>query len=218
MAAVHPSSINSRLHGGAWRSCYVVFHERVQTSKVYIRDTTPAPPLALLLLCGARLEQKQQQKHTETAAPGGGGAGGGGLLVLDEWLRVEVSSASMARMLVEMRQRLGRLLHLLVNKAGGQEQGGAARGDLSHEVAARPLVEALVELVRMEVEPELQRRQRLQTSSHLVAQEVQEGAGKKRKRAGASRRSNNKRTNSRFAPPLAGGGAVDLHASSFGDW
>jgi hypothetical protein len=36
---------------GEWKSCYVSFHECVRTSKIYVRDCTPVPPLAMLLFC-----------------------------------------------------------------------------------------------------------------------------------------------------------------------
>ena len=36
---------------GEWQSCYVSFHECVRTSKIYVRDCTPVPPLAMLLFC-----------------------------------------------------------------------------------------------------------------------------------------------------------------------
>ena len=36
---------------GEWQSCYVCFHECVRTSKIYVRDCTPVPPLAMLLFC-----------------------------------------------------------------------------------------------------------------------------------------------------------------------
>ena len=36
---------------GEWQSCYVSFHECVRTSKIYVRECTPVPPLAMLLFC-----------------------------------------------------------------------------------------------------------------------------------------------------------------------
>ena len=60
-ASVHPSSVNSRVGAEQWSSLFLVFHERVRTSKVYVRDCSPVPPLALLLFAGGRMDACRQQ-------------------------------------------------------------------------------------------------------------------------------------------------------------
>ena len=60
-ASVHPSSVNSRVGAEGWSSPFLVFHERVRTSKVYVRDCSPVPPLALLLFAGGRMDACRQQ-------------------------------------------------------------------------------------------------------------------------------------------------------------
>lgn len=58
---IHPSSINSKLgSGGAGSSSamapafpFLVFHEKVRTSRVFVRDSTVVAPAALLLFGGA---------------------------------------------------------------------------------------------------------------------------------------------------------------------
>merc|ERR1712196_353609 len=55
-ASVHPSSVRGRLNGSHWPSPYCCFHEKVRTTKVYVRDATPTPPLAPFLLTGNILE------------------------------------------------------------------------------------------------------------------------------------------------------------------
>ena len=67
-ASLHPSSVRGRLTGDHWHSPYCCFHEKVRTTKVYIRDATPTPPLAPFLLTGNAL------------------GGDGPVLVLDGWL------------------------------------------------------------------------------------------------------------------------------------
>ena len=70
-ASVHPSSVRGRLNGSHWPSPYCCFHEKVRTTKVYVRDATPTPPLAPFLLTGNNLE-------------------GETTLVLDGWLKCVV--------------------------------------------------------------------------------------------------------------------------------
>jgi hypothetical protein len=47
---MHPSSINAPT--GEFSSPYLVFFDKVETSQVFLRDTSTAPPYALLLLAG----------------------------------------------------------------------------------------------------------------------------------------------------------------------
>ena len=53
--ALHPSCITSKSKG-ALASKYLVYHEMVKTTKVYIRDATPVSPYALLLFGGGRID------------------------------------------------------------------------------------------------------------------------------------------------------------------
>ena len=53
--ALHPSCITGKSKG-ALLSKYLVYHERVKTTRVYIRDATPVSPYALLLFGGGRIE------------------------------------------------------------------------------------------------------------------------------------------------------------------
>mmetsp|Transcript_31138 Transcript_31138/g.101469 ORF Transcript_31138/g.101469 Transcript_31138/m.101469 type:complete len:1282 (-) Transcript_31138:80-3925(-) len=93
--ALHPSSVNAK--EVSFASQYLVFHERLKTTRVYVRDVTPVPKLALLLF-GGTLEKE------EVAAPpyqiqqqrGRGGRGtwhrqqqqsGEAILTVDGWLR-----------------------------------------------------------------------------------------------------------------------------------
>jgi hypothetical protein len=130
-ANVHPSSVNSRVGAEQWSSPYLVFHERVRTSKVwlglglglglqlglglglglgfgfgfglglgfhervrtskvYLRDCSPVPPLALLLFAGGRLDVCRQQ---------------GSALLVDGWLRVGVPARAVP-LLLSFRGRI----------------------------------------------------------------------------------------------------------------
>ena len=52
---VHPASVNSELGGDDWHSPYVAYHDVCFTTKLYVRGSTPLPPLAPLIFCGQQL-------------------------------------------------------------------------------------------------------------------------------------------------------------------
>jgi HrpA-like RNA helicase len=72
--ALHPSCITGKAKG-ALSSKYLVYHERVKTTRVYIRDATPVSPYALILFGGGRMEVED--------CPRGGNES---VLRLDGWL------------------------------------------------------------------------------------------------------------------------------------
>ena len=95
-AQVHPSSVASKLNGATWRTPFMVFHERVRTTKVYVRDATPVPPLAPFLLSGNRLDHQ------------------GDCLTLDGWLSTETEPKHHADLVVRLREKIdGRVADLL---------------------------------------------------------------------------------------------------------
>ena len=53
--ALHPSSVASKSMG-SFSSKYLVYHERVKTTRVYIRDATPVSPYALILFGGGSIQ------------------------------------------------------------------------------------------------------------------------------------------------------------------
>jgi ATP-dependent RNA helicase DHX57 len=57
IANVHPSSVNSNVAAVEWRAPFLAFHERVMTTKIYVRDCTPVPPLALMIFAGTSENQ-----------------------------------------------------------------------------------------------------------------------------------------------------------------
>ena len=172
-ASVHPGSVNGQLDGGAWRSCYVAFHERVKTTKVYMRDSTPVPPLAMMLLAGGELARedgggKDGQQRYET-----GGDGTDEILALDGFYRLHVPPVA-AELVMKLRERIQGLVRRLINEvdatrsgrgAGGREfhkaqQGPAplCTGDKDGETIVRDMVEALTHISKWDdvrVVPEL---------------------------------------------------------------
>ena len=117
---MHPSSINARL-AAEYRAKFYIFHEKVKTSQVYIRDCSPVSPSALMLFGGAlspELQQQQRQQWqwlgthwqaTNSAVPEEA------VLSIDDWIRFTVSSAQ-ARLLLGVRGKLDALLKRKIEK------------------------------------------------------------------------------------------------------
>ena len=198
VAAIHPSSINCKLHGGEWRSCYVAYHECVRTTKIYVRDCTPAPPLALLLLCGGAVQEDR-------------GASKGGL-TLDGWLRLQVRP-TMVPMLLEFRRRLAGVLKRMVQHADDNSGRSRYRDGGAGEAAAAetlPLLEAFLELLRQVPEPE------------VPPKKPSEGQGKSGKRGGGKGKAKGKSRKGRGAGAFQGFGMGPGDdggfSGSMGDW
>ena len=158
-ASVHPSSVNSKLDGNAWRSCYVAFHERVKTSKVYTRDSTPVPPLAMMVLAGGDLKVENGGGPDGSLRYETGGDGYDDMLVLDGQIRLHAPRPA-CDAVVELRERVQALVRRLVNNAGDERRGKAkdifprfdrnvigpapmSTGDLQGETVVRDMVAAL---------------------------------------------------------------------------
>jgi len=99
-------------------SPYIVFHERVQTTKIYIRDCSPVPPLAILLFGGGELVQ-----------------GADGLLSVDDWLSIAVP-AEEARLVLSLRKRLDDVLNRMVHRRAG-DFGGTDHAPLIDALSVR---------------------------------------------------------------------------------
>lgn len=91
-------------------------------------------PLALVLFCGD--EVVESTTHTQNM--------GYATLVLDGFLHLEVPSVAVPSLL-ELRRRLARVFHRMVERADG-----SGSGDDAHD-----LTDAVMELLRQPVEPEV---------------------------------------------------------------
>ena len=186
-ASVHPGSVNGNLDGGAWRSCYVAFHERVKTTKVYMRDSTPVPPLAMMLLAGGDLHREHGGGKDGNQLYETGGDGYDEILALDGYYRLHVPSAA-AELVTKLREKIQGLVRRLIvevdetRRAGGgrngrvrndhggtgfhKAQNGPAppwTGDKEGETIVRDMVEALTHISKWEdvkVVPELSGHER----------------------------------------------------------
>lgn len=87
---VHPCSVN---YGKtAWSSRWLVYHERVQTSSIFVRDCTPVSPMQLLLL-GGLIDVR----------------GASGTITIDKWMTFTASPVT-AAMVREARSSLDAVL------------------------------------------------------------------------------------------------------------
>ncbi|KAJ9158973.1 hypothetical protein P3X46_024509 [Hevea brasiliensis] len=93
---IHPSSINSNLR--AFQHPFLVFLEKVETNKVFLRDTTIISPFSILLFGGIINVQHQT-----------------GLVTIDGWLKLTAPAQS-AVLFKELRSALHSLLKELIQK------------------------------------------------------------------------------------------------------
>ncbi|XP_031550267.1 putative ATP-dependent RNA helicase DHX57 isoform X2 [Actinia tenebrosa] len=92
---IHPKSVNFDVN--YFESPYLIYHEKVKTSKVFIRDTSMVSVYALLLFCGDSLSLDLEK----------------GALVIsidDGWVRFTASSQKIATLVRDLRGELDRLL------------------------------------------------------------------------------------------------------------
>ncbi|XP_076947486.1 DExH-box ATP-dependent RNA helicase DExH7, chloroplastic isoform X2 [Bidens hawaiensis] len=93
---IHPSSVNSNLK--TFQHPFLVFLEKVETTKVFLRDTTITSPYAILLFGGAMNIQHQT-----------------GLVTIDGWLKM-AAPAQTAVLFKELRLTLHSILKELIRK------------------------------------------------------------------------------------------------------
>jgi ATP-dependent RNA helicase DHX29 len=93
---IHPSSINSNFK--AFQNPFLVFLEKVETNKVYLRDTTIVSPFSILLFGGSINVHHQS-----------------GSVTIDGWLKV-AAPAQTAVLFKELRLTLHSILKDLIRK------------------------------------------------------------------------------------------------------
>ena len=133
--SIHPSSTLSSIPARALTSPYLVYLEKVRTTRAFLRDATAVSPMAVCLFGGG----------------GGGGSSGSGCylevrhaeraLVVDGWLRARLPSAAAAVLVVRAREALDRYLASRVSGGRGGGIGGDKKSD-------RSVIDAVVWLLR----------------------------------------------------------------------
>ena len=134
VARVHPASVGSRLNGTGWRSPYVAFHDCTRTRRLFVRDATPVPPLAPLLLGGEAIEAVDA-------------ATGNMDVILDGWLRVELSASSADLVLEASEQTRERWRRMIFAAAHGVYSPERRLAWASGRFDGLPLLEALQPLL-----------------------------------------------------------------------
>uniref|UniRef100_A0A1Q3F577 RNA helicase n=1 Tax=Culex tarsalis TaxID=7177 RepID=A0A1Q3F577_CULTA len=96
---LHPSSINSTV--GHFPSPYLVYQEKVKTSRIFIRETTMVPQLPLVLFSGSDL---RIELH------------GGDFVILleDGWIALQAETHQVAEMMKFLRLELAKMLELKI--------------------------------------------------------------------------------------------------------
>lgn len=119
---IHPTSVNHMI--SEFRQPFLVFHEKVETSKVYLRDTTVISPYDLLLFGGDISVQHQT-----------------GRVTVDGWLEMN-APAQTAVLFKELRVALNGVL---------QERIGKPQGSISD--VAKELIPSIMQLLVDEEKP-----------------------------------------------------------------
>ena len=183
--ALHPSCITGKAKG-ALSSKYLVYHERVKTTRVYIRDATPVSPYALILFGGGRME-------TETS-------GSDSVLRLDGWLGFKCPRKDHL-LVMELREVLdGILKHKVENP----------KQDFTEEGAG--IIEAVKAILTMDEDGKVmapeKKASRVDTAFDMLKRRNNgSGGGGNSNRSGSSAGGNSKRAGGKGRGGGRGGGA-----------
>jgi len=158
---MHPSCVAAQ--ETTFTSPYLVYQELVNTTRLYVRDVTPVPPLALILFCGSQAAAKaklgDQRQH------------GSVVLKVDEWISLSVP-ASVQALLLEARRRLDSLLTSFV--AGPQKKGQALCN-----AGGQDLLNGIVQLLSIQEECALPAAEQKAGGTKRAASNPPGGGGKR---------------------------------------
>ncbi|KXZ48157.1 hypothetical protein GPECTOR_30g253 [Gonium pectorale] len=153
---LHPSSCVAGVCSPQMSHPYLVYLEKVKTSRLFLRDVTAVSPLSLLLFGGPITVL-----HTEGAVLlGGGGGSGGGGGGSGGGIRI-ACRAQTAVLVKQLRGAISRLMERRVTGAGhgeGRGGGGGGGGAAAAAAAAARLAEAVVATVRQMLREEDEQR------------------------------------------------------------
>lgn len=124
--AIHPSSVNAR--EARFESQYLVFHEKIKTTRIYIRDCTPVSPFALILFGGALGAERGGAAKAR-------GAAATEVLTVDGWIKFSVPAGAV-KLIMEVRAELDAVLRRKVERPDA---------DLSE--AGRHILSAVAQLI-----------------------------------------------------------------------
>ncbi|XP_045536777.1 putative ATP-dependent RNA helicase DHX57 [Papilio machaon] len=121
--SLHPSSVNSVV--GHFTSPYLVYQEKVKTSKVFIRECSMVPQLPLVLFSGCSLAV---ELHNGTFI----------VSLEDGWIMFQVENHEVAEMLKTIREELVNLLEEKINDPSL---------DLLHYEKGNKIIKTIVQIV-----------------------------------------------------------------------
>jgi ATP-dependent RNA helicase DHX29 len=102
--SIHPTSMLSDIHGGSLERPFVVYSEKMKTSKVFLRDCSVATPLSIVLF-GRNVVVDHRSS----------------LILVDGWIRIK-SNGRCAAILMLVREKLDEMLRSKVMVSGQGEQ------------------------------------------------------------------------------------------------
>lgn len=93
--AIHPSSVNANV--GQFLSPFLIFQEKVKTSRIFIRESTMVPILPLVLFSGSEVHI---ERHGEQFV----------VLLENGWIILQAATHEIAELLKALREELNKLL------------------------------------------------------------------------------------------------------------
>lgn len=93
--AIHPSSVNANV--GQFLSPFLIFQEKVKTSRIFIRESTMVPVLPLVLFSGSEVHV---ERHGDQFV----------VLLENGWIMLQAANHEIAELLKALREELNKLL------------------------------------------------------------------------------------------------------------
>jgi len=112
VVAIHPTSLLSTLTGGSLQRSFIVYSEKMKTTKVFVKDCTIASPLSILLFGG-----NVQIDHRS------------GTAIIDGWIKIKVSGRC-ASILLLIREKFESALDITVEKKLAYDKNSPGKGTL----------------------------------------------------------------------------------------
>ena len=113
--ALHPSSVNAR--ESRFESPYLVYAEKVKTAQIYVRDSSPVSPYALMLFGGLLEREGGSNGRKSSARSGIGAEDEHAVLTVDSWIKFRVPRR-VVDLLLDVRERVHEILKRKIEKPG----------------------------------------------------------------------------------------------------
>lgn len=120
---IHPTSLLAGISAGALQRHFIVFSEKMKTTRIFVRDCTVASPLSILLFGG-----HIQVDHRS------------GIVLVDGWIKIKIPGRS-AAILLQLREEIEEILQIKVKNS---------RRDW--EISMKTAMDAVSELLKQEQE------------------------------------------------------------------